>query len=266
MPETLLQQLLPVCREAGEAILQVYNSAFQVDRKSDDSPVTMADMAAHRLLVPALQQLEAIPVLSEEAEIPDFQQRRHWRRYWLIDPLDGTREFIQRNPDFTVNVALIENHQPILGIVHAPVSGTTYGGIPGVGAWKFEQGVHTVIHARDAADRLELVVSRHHGGRAAEPLIKTLSNHYGQINLQYVGSSLKLCLVAEGKADLYPRLAPTCEWDTAAAQAVVEAAGGRVVNSQMAPLQYNIKASLLNPHFFVLGKGDFDWASLLSSY
>ncbi len=258
-----LDDLLQLARDAGDAILEIYNTDFDVERKEDNSPLTAADLAAHKEIVARLEKLTPeIPLLSEESAKIPFDTRSQWSRYWLIDPLDGTREFVKRNGEFTVNIALIENHQPTLGVVYAPVLDSLYYGVSGSGAWKQEKGeepkpIRVVSQKREP---VMVAGSRSHAG---DSLIKFLDN-LGEHDLVSMGSSLKLCLVAEGKADLYPRLGPTSEWDTAAAQAVVEAAGGQVTTLDMQPLRYNTKDSLLNPHFFVFGDGSVDWSAYLA--
>ncbi len=257
-----LDDLLQLAHEAGEAILDIYNTEFDVERKQDNSPLTAADKAAHQIILSALQRLTPdIPALSEEScEIP-FEVRHGWRRYWLIDPLDGTREFIKRNGEFTVNIALIEGHAPSLGIVHAPVLETTYYGIPGEGAWKQQtgHGAQSIHVANQCGQPVRVAGSRSHAG---DSLLRFLEN-LGAHELLSMGSSLKLCLVADGSADIYPRLGPTSEWDTAAAQAVVEAAGGRVTTLDLQPLEYNTGESLLNPHFLVFGDHKVKWTDYL---
>lgn len=247
----LLSAASDIARRAGVAILGVYAEEFAVTRKADQSPLTLADMRAHEVIARGLQELTpGIPVLSEEgSEIP-YAVRRQWPRYWLVDPLDGTKEFVSRNGEFTVNVALIENHAPVLGVVHVPVKDTTYAGEVGRGATRrIGSEAATDIRVRvPAPATLRIVGSRSHS--------VDLGRHLPQLGphtLLSIGSSLKFCLVAEGSADFYPRFGPTSEWDTAAAQAVVEAAGGAVVKSDGTPLRYNEKAELLNPDFFALG-------------
>jgi 3'(2'), 5'-bisphosphate nucleotidase len=271
--QSLADQVTALCGEAGESILKVYNRAqgFDVDTKADDSPLTEADLAAHRILEAGLiGLLEGVPVLSEESPMPEFSVRKAWNRYWLVDPLDGTKEFINRNGEFTVNVALIEAGVPILGVVYVPVSKVTYVGIRGLGASKREGESSRPIRVRTIAERqstgqpVELVASRRHGAEAVERLLDRVGKALGPVETKNMGSSLKLCLVAEGEADLYPRLAPTAEWDTAAAQAVVEAAGGLVVDDRFKVLRYNSKADILNPYFYVIGDRSYDWQALLS--
>ncbi|WP_444923942.1 3'(2'),5'-bisphosphate nucleotidase CysQ [Microbulbifer sp. DLAB2-AF] len=274
MNKALLEQVIAICKNAGEAILEVYHSSaeLEVDTKADDSPVTAADLAAHKILAPALAQLiDGVPVLSEEQEMPSFAERSQWQRYWIVDPLDGTKEFIRRTGEFTVNVALIENGEPVLGVVHVPVLDITYAGGKGDGAFKRTVSGDTEIHVRplkprlEAGDAVELVASRSHGAGAVDQLVERIESKLGAVVCKNMGSSLKLCLVAEGAADLYPRLAPTCEWDTAAAQAVVEAAGGTVVDDSFKLLRYNGKDSLLNPFFYVIGDASYDWQDLLNA-
>jgi 3'(2'), 5'-bisphosphate nucleotidase len=250
----LLAAAKVIARRAGREILEVYGSDFEARSKADDSPLTEADLRAHRLIVAELAKLTPqLPVLSEEsADTVGWEQRRGWQRYWLVDPLDGTREFIARNGEFTVNIALIEAHRPVLGVVHIPVSDTTYSGIPGVGAWREanERGVLPIGVRRVARPPLRLVGSRSHGSARLEAALAALGPH----ELRNAGSSIKLCLVAEGAADLYPRLGPTSEWDIAAGQAVVEAAGGQVVDLVSgAALRYNTHDGLLNPDFLAYG-------------
>lgn len=256
------QQLLDIARQAGEAILAVYHQDFAVQHKGDDSPLTAADLASHRLIVDRLAGLSPdTPVLSEEgADIP-FATRRQWQRYWLIDPLDGTREFVKRNGEFTVNIALIEDGRPVLGVVHVPVTGVSYVGEVGIGAWKLDgEGAETAIAVQaQRPATLRVAGSRSHAGDSLQRFLGQLGDH----QIVSMGSSLKLCLVAEGVADIYPRLGPTSEWDTAAAQAVVEAAGGLVTDTDMQPLRYNAKESLLNPHFLVFGDRDVAWERFL---
>jgi len=268
-PGALLEQVIALAQQAGQAILDVYDGdQLNVRTKSDESPVTAADLAAHGLLVPGLRGiLPAVPVLSEEGTIPAFRERSRWQRYWLVDPLDGTKEFIQRNGEFTVNIALIENHIPVLGVVYVPVTGVVYAGSAGTGAFKEVDGIRASIQVRPLPPpgEVTVVASRRHGAGTVEALLTGLSAQLGPVQAVSMGSSLKLCLVAEGKADFYPRLALTCEWDTAAAQAVVEAAGGAVLDIDFAPMRYNTKEELLNPFFYVVGDQTFDWSTLLSN-
>jgi 3'(2'), 5'-bisphosphate nucleotidase len=250
----LLDAVKGIARRAGHAILEVYGTDFQARTKDDASPLTEADLAAHRLIVGELAVLTpALPVLSEEsASETSASERMGWSRYWLVDPLDGTKEFIARNGEFTVNIALIDAHRPVLGVVHIPVSDTTYSGIPGKGAWResHERAPSPISVKRIAPPVLRVLGSRSHASPGLVQALESLGPH----ELRSAGSSIKLCLVADGSADLYPRLGPTSEWDIAAGQAVVEAAGGQVVElTGGAPLRYNLRQQLLNPDFLAYG-------------
>jgi len=266
-PNELSAWLDPVAAIAADAatrILEVYNSPFTVEHKDDRSPLTAADRAAHELIVARLAALTpAIPVLSEESAKIDYAARAGWTRFWLVDPLDGTREFVKRNGEFTVNIAFIEHGAPVLGVVQVPVTGVVYLGVRGAGAWKQQGDKRMPIHARPyRGGRATVVASRSHRGEAVDRFLARLEAREGAYDTASLGSSLKLCLVAEGAADIYPRLGPTSEWDTAAAQCVVEASGGRVVDLDGAPLTYN-KPDILNPWFLVTGAGDYDWRAFL---
>ena len=259
----MLERVAAIAREAGREILEVYAAAaVAATAKADDSPLTAADLRSHRLIVERLRELTPeLPVLSEEAADVPFAVRSQWRRYWLVDPLDGTREFLSRNGEFTVNIALIEDHAPALGVVHVPVTDTTYGGSPGVGAWRERRGApaeRILVSTRSAAP-VRVVGSRSHRGDSLDGFLERLGAH----ELLAIGSSLKLCLVAEGAADVYPRLGPTSEWDTAAAHAVLLAAGGAVSALDGTPLAYNTREQLLNPFFVAFGPRDRDWLALL---
>ena len=254
----LLPEVVALARRAGDAILSVYGQQFEVTNKADQSPLTLADMRSHEIIVQGLAALTPdLPVLSEEASDIPFEQRQRWDRYWLVDPLDGTKEFVSRNGEFTVNIALITRNAPTLGVVHVPVSDTTYTGAAGAGAFR-RQGSNApeAIRVRTpAASPLRIVGSRSHRGDTLDQYLPRLEPY----ELVAVGSSIKFCLIAEGSADFYPRFGPTSEWDTAAAQAVVEAAGGAVLRTDGAPLRYNTKAQILNPHFLVFGDRSRDW-------
>jgi 3'(2'), 5'-bisphosphate nucleotidase len=258
-----LGPVIDLARRAGAAILEVYESgAVAVTDKADASPLTQADLRAHRTIVDGLHALTPDwPVLSEESANIDFCVRAHWSRYWLVDPLDGTREFLSHNGEFTVNIALIDEHEPMLGVVFAPARDLLYYGIPGVGAFRVhdDAGATPIVVQRHAPSPLRIVGSRSHRGDSLEHLLSQVGPH----QLIAVGSSLKFCMVAEGSADLYPRLGPTSEWDTAAAHAVVLAAGGFVIDTAGAPLTYNCKPELLNPHFLVYADRERQWQRLL---
>jgi 3'(2'), 5'-bisphosphate nucleotidase len=257
-----------VARDAGAAILQVYaDEDLGVQTKSDDSPLTRADLAAHNIIIEGLhEKAPGIPILSEESDGISFAERSSWDQYFLVDPLDGTKEFINRNGEFTVNIALIDKGVPVKGVVFVPVKDVMYTGDQDKGiATVTREGETGAIHVRklDRAS-LTVVASRRHGGEALESCLGVLREKFSSIDTTNMGSSLKLCLIAEGEADLYPRLAPTSEWDTAAAQAVVEAAGGKVVDVELKALRYNTKDNILNPYFYVIGDTEFDWNGVLS--
>jgi 3'(2'), 5'-bisphosphate nucleotidase len=259
LPE-LASAAAEIAVRAGAAILDVYGREIEVVTKDDDSPLTQADLASHRVITAALAELTPdVPLLSEESAGIEYAERAAWTEYWLIDPLDGTKEFINRNGEFTVNIALIRNHEPVLGVVHVPVTGVTYTGITGQGAWRSDAGADPVpISVRlPCPSPVTVVGSRSHANPALAGHLEAL----GDYRLVSMGSSLKFCLLAEGKADFYPRLGPTSEWDTAAAHAVVLAAGGRIVRLDGEPLRYNCKESLLNPEFLVIADDSRDWLS-----
>lgn len=258
----LLSSIERIAREAGAAIMEVYARAdFEVQVKSDDSPLTAADAAAHALIARRLKELTPdLPLLSEE-DVAGFAGADNDGRYWLVDPLDGTKEFIKRNGEFTVNIALIEQGRPLLGVVYAPVLDTMYAAAQDVGAFKQDTSGRVPIrvssHRKGAAWRV--VGSRSHAGDSLGAVLQRL----GEYELVSMGSSLKFCLVAEGSADVYPRLGPTSLWDTAAAQCVVEQAGGKVVQLSGAPLGYGEVSVILNPYFVVHGQSDMDWSALM---
>ena len=263
----MIDDIIELAVKAGQRIMEIYDTDFDVEKKSDNTPLTAADMAAHHTIVEGLTQLTPdIPILSEESANIPFAERAQWQRYWLVDPLDGTREFVKRNGEFTVNIALIDHHESVLGVVYAPVTGTTYYAARGMGAFKKTHetgnaGKAVAINCRKkTAESTIIAGSRSHRGDSLEAFLQRV----GDYEIISMGSSLKSCLVAEGRADIYPRLGPTSEWDTAAAQCVVEEAGGRITKTDMQPLRYNTKENLLNPYFLVFGDPDFDWGQYLS--
>lgn len=261
-PCSMLDDVRGIAREAGERILEIYGTEFSVEEKEDRSPLTAADMASHETIIAGLGKLTPhIPILSEESASLPFDERSSWQSYWLVDPLDGTREFIKRNGEFTVNIALISDGQPVMGIVYVPVTGVGYYACRGQGAHMQQpDGEARRITARKRNGGPVMVVgSRSHRGDSLNRFLENV----GEYELLSMGSSLKICLVAEGKADVYPRLGLTSEWDTAAAQCVVEESGGKVTGLDMQPLRYNTKDSLLNPHFFVFGDDSVDWSKYL---
>ncbi|MGO4998909.1 3'(2'),5'-bisphosphate nucleotidase CysQ [Oceanisphaera sp. W20_SRM_FM3] len=257
----LLSEVEAIARAAGAAIMDIYSRPIAVTEKADQSPLTQADHAAHHLIEQQLSRLSPLlPVLSEE-DTAAFSGADAQSRYWLIDPLDGTKEFIKRNGEFTVNIALIEHGKSVLGVVYAPALEVCYRAAINLGAEKIDaQGQVTQLHVatHHPGSPWRLVGSRSHGGDAMPALLAQLGEH----ELVPMGSSLKLCLVAEGSADVYPRLGPTSLWDTAAAQCVVEQAGGSVVQLNGDTLSYASTEQLLNPYFLVLGDNQQDWPSL----
>ena len=262
-----LQQVVAIAVDAGAEILDVYAGEFEVAVKDDGSPLTLADRRAHDLIDQRLRRLDpGIPVLSEESGATAFAQRRRWKRFWLVDPLDGTREFVKRSDEFTVNIALVEGNRPVMGVVYAPVTGVSfYAAAAGVGAGAFKRGADgkpAPIRVRPFnREKAIMVTSRSHATAAVETYRARLAREVEQVEVTGMGSSLKICLVAEGLADIYPRLAPTSEWDTAAAQCVLESAGGRLTTLAGQPLIYN-KANILNPRFLASGDTGFDWVAL----
>lgn len=258
-----------IAKDAGLAIMSIYDGDHEIEYKDDKSPLTAADKASHEVIMAGLQKhFPEIPILSEEGQNIPYAERKNWQRFWLVDPLDGTKEFIKRNGEFTVNIALIENQQPLLGVVYVPAQDKLYWGIVGEGAWISEATVKGTrnkeqdsnleseifnlkpISVREADNDkgLTVVMSRSHPSPELESYLANIK----VAEALPVGSSLKLCVVAEGKADLYPRLGPTMEWDTGAGQAVVVAAGGTVRRVDGSALEYN-KENLLNPYFIVKG-------------
>ena len=260
--EELVEPVAALAVQAGKAILEVYATDFDVQSKSDDSPLTQADLAANRRIVAGLLELTPdIPIISEESGLPEFDVRRQWDCYWLIDPLDGTKEFVNRNGEFTVNIALIKSNRPVFGVVHVPVQDKTYVGCEGRGSELRDGGQVTEIRVSESSSvPVRIVGSRSHRGSSLDAFLEKL----GESDIVPMGSSLKFCTVAEGNADVYPRLGPTSEWDTAAAQAVVEQAGGKVLELDGKPLSYNKKSDILNPWFVVVGATDHDWLALLA--
>lgn len=256
----LLDETIKLSIKAGNEILKIYNTDFDIETKDDKSPLTEADLASHHCLVAGLEKLcPELPILSEESSQIAFSERQQWETYWLLDPLDGTKEFIKRNGEFTVNIALIQQNKPILGIVYVPVTGICYSAAQGLGAWKQlpDQAPMTISVRKQAAKPYTIVGSRSH---KTEELANYL-NRIGPHELVSMGSSLKLCLVAEGVADLYPRIGLTSEWDTAASQCVVEQAGGKVTDLKGEVLTYNTKEEYLNPYFLVFGDDSHDWTA-----
>jgi 3'(2'), 5'-bisphosphate nucleotidase len=262
--DKLIQPVTEIAAQAGDRILEIYSTDFAVETKDDKSPLTAADKASHESIVAALGALTPdIPILSEESTAISWEERSAWPEYWLIDPLDGTREFIKRNGEFTVNIALIQGNTAVLGAVHVPVSKRRFYGYQGGGAFERtpDGDARAIQVTAKACNPVRVVGSRSHRGESLDAYLNNLGEHV----MVPMGSSLKLCLVASGEADIYPRLGLTSEWDTAAAQAVVECAGGKVVQLDGKTLLYNAKEDILNPYFLVYGDMERDWTSYLEN-
>lgn len=262
----LIPQVISIAREAGQRILEIYqNKDYQEFTKADDTPVTTADLAAHKIIMQQLADLTpTIPILSEEDADISLKKRSQWDRYWLVDPLDGTQEFIARSGDFATVIALIENNQPVMGVVYAPVSGVTYFAYQGKGAWKIPEmddslRIHTLKHEQPEQPIAIAISRRQNINRITEKL--SPARNYELVPLG--SAALKACLVAEGAVDCYIRLGPTGEWDTAATQCIVEEAGGRILSTRLEPLSYNERDTLENPNFIVLGDESIGWDSIL---
>lgn len=261
-PGIWLEEVVSLAMEAGRLILDLYEREFDVSNKDDGSPLTEADRAANAVIVSRLAALTpGMPVLSEESAKIDYSKRAGWQRFWLVDPLDGTKEFISRNGEFTVNVALVHGNRPVLGVVHAPVLDTDYFACEGYGAFRRrgQEPAQPIRVTEPAASPVRVVGSRSHRGSSLDGFLDRVGPH----QLVAVGSSLKFCMVAEGSADVYPRLGPTSEWDTAAGHCVLEQAGGHVVRLDGQPLSYNARPEILNPHFLAYGDDGPDWTAML---
>lgn len=255
-----LEPCISLARQAGDAIMALYQQCdIGAEQKADNSPVTKADFAANAVLEKGLHALAPdIPIMSEETPIPPLSARQHWQRYWLLDPMDGTGEFILQSGDFAVNIALIENNQPVLGVIHWPAKGTTYYAVEGLGAFK-RTGEHSEQIFVAKPNTLTLAVSRRQALSKVEPYIQR------DFDTLALGScSLKSCIIAEGKADCFIRIGPTGEWDTGASQVIVEQAGGCIRDLNFDPLTYNRRESTLNPNFIVMGHPDWQWRSVIS--
>jgi len=259
--QTLLPAIIEISEQASEEILKFYKTDLNIEEKQDHTPLTAADLAAHQTIVNALTKLTPdIPVLSEESAEISFEERQTWDTYWLVDPLDGTREFIKKNDEFSVNIALISDHCAILGVIFVPVSRDCYYATKNNGAFKkTADGSSKISVKRSNVGSLIIAGSRSYRDNTLDDFFKNIGNH----ELICMGSSIKSCLVAEGRVDIYPRLGPTSEWDTAAAQCIVEEAGGHITDTSLKPLRYNTKEELLNPHFLVFADDQINWASYL---
>lgn len=261
-----LPSVIEIARSAGQLILDIYEKKeYEAFTKSDETPVTSADIAAHKLIVEKLTDLTPdIPVLSEEAADISLEKRSQWDRYWLVDPLDGTQEFIARSGDFATIIALIENNKPVMGVVYGPVSGVTYYAYQGKGAWKIpdlNESVRIKTHQHDGPKSpIAMAISRR---QDINRITSRMSSAWNYDLVPLGSAALKACLVAEGAVDCYLRLGPTGEWDTAATQCIVEEAGGRILSTQLEPLSYNERDTLENPNFIVLGDENLPWGEIL---
>ena len=255
------EAVIAIARDAAAAILAVYEHAFDVEHKADASPLTQADLAAHRVIAEGLRRLTPdLPILSEEGASIDWETRRDWPTYWLVDPLDGTREFVKRNGEFTVNIALIEDNRPIFGVVLAPVTGAVWHAAAGQEAFRRDGETDRVLRVRcPATAPLKVAASRSHRDARTEALLQRM----GEIEVIGLGSSLKFCHIAEGLLDVYPRFGPTSEWDTAAGQCVLEAAGGALLAPDGRAFRYNRRETLLNGDFIALGDATLPWRDWL---
>lgn len=257
----LLQTAITSSLSAGRAILNVYGTEdFGVELKADNSPLTIADKRSHQIIADDLETT-GIPILSEEGRDIPFTERKHWKRFWLVDPLDGTKEFVKRNGEFTVNIALIKNGKPVMGVIYLPVTDVLYFGSSEVGAYRLENAEKEItdkdwnekaikLPVSQNREDYRVVASRSHMNADTESFVDKLRQRHSQIEIVSKGSSIKLCLVAEGEADIYPRFGPTSEWDTAAGHAIILASGGKVVlaEDESKALTYN-KENILNPYF-----------------
>ena len=254
--EDLIKHLLKISIEAGNAILEIYDSNFSFDMKGDESPITKADIISHEIISKSLRKITPkIPVLSEESSNIQFNKRSKWETYWLIDPLDGTKEFIKKNGEFTTNIALIESNTPIFGMIHSPVLDETYWGFHNTGSYMLKGNNYLnakKIKVTEKKCDLTIVTSSSHPSKKLNIFLDQIGN-YNKIE---IGSSLKFCLIAKGEADFYPRFGPTAEWDTAAGEAILRYAGGHIATFNGDPLKYNKGSSFLNPYFVASSNRD----------
>lgn len=262
----LLPEVIDVARSAGQLILDIYqNRDYEEFTKTDDTPVTSADLAAHKLIMQKLPQLTPdIPVLSEEDADISLAEREKWERYWLVDPLDGTQEFIARSGDFATIIALVEHNKPVMGVVYAPVSGVVYYAYEGKGAWKIPElgeSIRITTHKHELPKQnIAMAISRR---QDINRITNCMSKEWNYELVPLGSAALKACLVAEGSADCYLRLGPTGEWDTAATQCIVEQAGGTILDTKLDSLSYNLRETLENPNFIVIGDQGLPWHEIL---
>ena len=257
-----LLEIVNISVDAGEVILNYYNESVDVIYKDDESPLTKADLASHKIITDSIKKITPdIPILSEE-EFIDWKIRKKWKKYWLIDPLDGTKEFIKKNDEFTVNIALIENNRPILGVIYTPALNELFYSIKNFGSYKIltKKKLNTLKEAKrisinkKKSNKIKIVGSRSH----SNPILdKWVNKNFNEFDILQKGSSLKFCLIAEGSADIYPRFGPTSEWDIAAGHIILEEAGGKLKSIDNKEILYNEKENILNPEFFAYSNIDF---------
>ena len=254
-----IKKLIKISKNAGDAIMDIYESEFDVNFKSDQSPLTKADILSNKIICQSLKKITPdVPILSEESSTIPYHERSKWNQYWLIDPLDGTKEFIKKNGEFTTNIALIYKNRPIFGMIHVPVSNEIFWGSKEMGSYHINgsslSNKKKISVSQKTNDNLRIVSSRSHPSGDLKRLLDKLEN----FELVSIGSSLKFCLIAKGEADCYPRFGPTSEWDSAAGEAILEAAGGSVVKLNGETLKYNLKKDFINPSFFAINhKNDY---------
>ena len=258
-----LNDIMGVAQKASNKVMDIYHSSFKISFKKDNSPVTKGDLLSHHIILEGLQKLTpSIPILSEESEEVDFSIRRLWTYYWLVDPLDGTRSFIRRKDEFTINIALIHQQRPLVGVIMTPVTGLIYAAAQGEGAWCYGKTQRQRLSVKkQISPPWKVVIGHSHTNSDSTFFIHRLNC----VQKVVMGSALKFCAVAEGGAHIYPCFGQTFEWDTAAGQCLVEAAGGYVTDLTLQPLSYNTKKSLLNPHFLVFGDETVNWQEFLPS-
>ena len=271
--QTLIRPLIELAQRAGDVICDHYGAAHagEFEAKGDDSPLTRADMDSHAILQAGLEALDDdIPVLSEESDEVETATRLSWDKFWLVDPLDGTKEFLARTGEFTINIALIEAHKPVLGLLYVPLTHKAYVGIPGEGAWRYGlqsdgqwSSTPVVTQALQEGGTMTVLASRRHRGPRLEQCFAWLQEHWGETKRVNSGSAIKFCQMVDGQGDFYPRFSPCCEWDTAAGQALLEAAGGALVDLEGRAFRYNTRDTLINPDFYAVSHAENPfWQSL----
>ena len=266
---TLINDVIDITIEAGRTILSYYETSLKVEYKNDLTPLTEADLAANAVIEERLKSLQpSMPIISEESKLPDYPVRSNWVYYWMIDPMDGTRSFVRRSGNFTVNIALMKTDSPVLGVVHWPIKNHTYWGYQGSNAYcRYHKGETRKIQVREFCGKnAQIICSGSRGRKRVNELVRKLERDSINCDIRTSSSSIKSCYIAAGEADIYPAFSVTHEWDTAAAQSVVESAGGRVTDLSGNVLKYNkSEKKLFNPQFLVMGGGEFDWVHYIQS-